>query len=302
MKKIKQKDRKFGAILGINVLVTSRQRVLTAVEGFLTHNVDNNKNKAKLFIVTPNPELVLMAQTNEELKTALNSADMPVPDGVGLSHAYSFLQKSMPRNVLARFFYGLYYGLRLGTLTITGRVEGENGLNIIKGRVLFGDLIELADKLKYKVFLLGGFDNEAQECAKVLSLNHKNTKFESFSGPILNKYAEPATEVDKKLQKDAVDRINKFKPDMLFVAFENPKQEIWIKRNLTNLNTRLAMTVGGTFRYVAGHRRLPTSKFEDSGLEWLWRLITEPKRFKRVWNAFPVFPLRIFITKIKSNL
>jgi N-acetylglucosaminyldiphosphoundecaprenol N-acetyl-beta-D-mannosaminyltransferase len=61
------------------------------------------------------------------------------------------------------------------------------------------------------------------------------------------------------------------------------------------------MAVGGTFRYIAGMSKLPPKWMENFGLEWVWRLITEPKRFSRIFNAFPIFPLRIFWFKITGH-
>jgi N-acetylglucosaminyldiphosphoundecaprenol N-acetyl-beta-D-mannosaminyltransferase len=85
------------------------------------------------------------------------------------------------------------------------------------------------------------------------------------------------------------------------VAFNNPKQEIWIYKNLKSLTVGGAMAVGGTFRYIAGLSKLPSAWMEKAGLEWLYRLITEPYRLRRVLNAFPVFPLRVFLYKVTGR-
>jgi N-acetylglucosaminyldiphosphoundecaprenol N-acetyl-beta-D-mannosaminyltransferase len=95
-----------------------------------------------------------------------------------------------------------------------------------------------------------------------------------------------------------VRQINTFKPQLLFVAFGNPKQEIWIHNNLPKLNVGGAMAVGGAFRYVAGISKLPPKWMAACGLEWLWRLITEPKRISRILNAVIVFPLKIILYKL----
>jgi N-acetylglucosaminyldiphosphoundecaprenol N-acetyl-beta-D-mannosaminyltransferase len=220
------------------------------VKDFISHN-------KKFYIVTPNPELVLASQTNPKLKSALNDADLAIPDGVGLRVA-------------------------------------EPGLNIIKGRELFLDLTKLAKDNNWKVFLLGGMGMEAELAAKKLGVSYAK-------GPILDQNTQPVTEVDKELLKDAVDRINKTSPDLLFVAFGNPKQEIWIHENLSKLNVGGAMAVGGTFRYVAGLSKLPPKWMEELGLEWIWRLITEPYRFGRVFQALVVFPLKVFWYRVANS-
>jgi N-acetylglucosaminyldiphosphoundecaprenol N-acetyl-beta-D-mannosaminyltransferase len=246
-------------ILGIKVLSTQVGRLLANVRDNITHNY-------RFYIVTPNPELVLASTSNSLLKLALNSSDFSIPDGVGLNYA-------------SRFLYG-------------------KPINIIPGRNLFHNLIELANKKGWRVFFLGGKALEAQKAADRLKLNYKKIRIETFSGPKLNKDGQPLGENDKSLQKEAVSMINKFSPQLLFVAFGNPKQEIWLYKNLKGLNIGGAMAVGGTFRYTAGLSKLPPKWMEKAGLEWLWRLITEPRRLGRIINASIVFPLRVFLFKI----
>lgn len=261
-KKTTEKDRKIVNILGINIISTTNEELLARVNYFLAHS-------KKFYIVTPNPELVLMAQGNPELKKALNGAELPVPDGIGLSYA-------------SRFLYG-------------------KPVKVIHGRKLFDDLIEIADKNKLKVFLLGGKGDEAGAAARKLGAKYKELSIRSERGPNLNKDARPEEGIDEKLEADAIDRINSFAPDLLFVAFGNPKQEIWINKNFDKLKIKGAMAVGGTFRYVAGMSKLPPRLLERLELEWLWRLITEPARFGRVINASIIFPLRVFIFKLTGK-
>lgn len=245
---------KVGQILGINVNSTELVEVLTRVEDFISCNV-------KFSIVTPNPELILMAQQVPNLKYALNAADFSIPDGVGLKLA-------------------------------------DSKLNIIKGRELFLELIKLAGKNNWKVFLLGGLANEAELAAKKLKIPDSRFQIQAFMGPRLNNNAEPSTNADRKIELEAISRINAFNPQLLFVAFGNPKQELWIHRNLARLNVNGAMAVGGTFRYIAGMSKLPPKWMAAIGLEWLYRVITEPKRAGRIFRAVVVFPLKIWMSKL----
>lgn len=164
-------------------------------------------------------------------------------------------------------------------------------LRIIKGRELFLDLIELSKKNEWKVFLLGGLSNEAEIVAKKFGAGF-------LSGPSLNGRGEPMNESEERAETYAVRKINEYKPDLLFVAFGNPKQEIWIHKNLHRLDIGGAMAVGGTFRYLAGKVKLPPVFMEKLGLEWLWRLITEPQRYRRIWNAVVVFPFKLLQSKL----
>ncbi len=284
------KGRKIGQIMGINVTGTTTTSLLTRVEKLISCN-------NKFYIVTPNPELVLMAQRNKELKTALNAADFAIPDAIGLSQAAKYLSLNLPKEKILRFIIGFFQGLRVGAATFFDRDWLTEQIKPVKGRVLFLDLVKLADKNGWKVFLLGGLDDEAEIASRNLQLISNNLQIKYHKGPKLNNDAEPASEIDRKLQYDAIDQINKFKPQLLFVAFGNPKQEIWINKNLSKLNIGGAMAVGGTLRYVAGMSKLPPKWMAGVGLEWVWRLITEPRRIGRIWNAVIVFPFRVFLSK-----
>ena len=87
--------------------------------------------------------------------------------------------------------------------------------------------------------------------------------------------------------------INNFKPDLLFVAFGAPKQELWISKWQKKLNVRGMMAVGGSLDYYSGVVKEVPSSIKNLGLEWLWRLINEPKRLVRIFNAVVIFPLTL---------
>jgi len=291
MKNSNEMSQKQVTILGIKVLSTSVSPVLTSVR-------ENISYSRRFCILTPNPELVLASTKNADLKTALNSATFSVPDGIGLSQAATYLSLKAPKNILIRFIIVFFQGLIVGAATFFNRNWLTQNLRVIKGRVLFEELITIANKKGWKVFFLGGKEKEAEGAAEKLEISYKNIKIETFAGPRLNDNALPRTETDKALQKEAVSLINRFSPHLLFVAFGNPKQEIWIYKNLKSLNIGGAMAVGGTFRYIAGQSPFPPKWMERGGLEWLYRVITEPYRIGRIFNAVIVFPLRVFWFKV----
>jgi len=253
-KKTAKKVRENGRIMGINVNSTTTPSVLARVADLVSHS-------QQFYIVTPNPELILMAQTDKNLENALNGATISVPDGVGLRVAIPSLQ-------------------------------------IIKGRELFGDLVKLGNKKHWKVFLLGGLGVEAKLAAKKLAISNSQLTIKFHPGPRLNGNAKPVSDIDKKLESEAIGQINAFRPQLLFVAFGNPRQEIWVNEHLHRLNIGGAMCVGGTFRYIAGTSKLPPEWMSQAGLEWLWRGFSEPKRIERILNAVVVFPIRYFFYKI----
>lgn len=86
------------------------------------------------------------------------------------------------------------------------------------------------------------------------------------------------------------------KYQILFCNFGAPRQELFIN-SVKSDKIRLAMGVGGSFDYLTGRVRRAPVFWRKLGLEWLWRLLIQPKRFKRIWNAVVVFPVKVIFSK-----
>lgn len=85
-------------------------------------------------------------------------------------------------------------------------------------------------------------------------------------------------------------------PNVLFVAMGAPIQEKWIYKNRDKLKVDIAAGQGGTFDYEAGNIQRAPVWMQKCGIEWLWRLIREPKRIVRM-AVLPVYLLKIIFTK-----
>ena len=102
-----------------------------------------------------------------------------------------------------------------------------------------------------------------------------------------------------KEEQSIREKIDDSKADFLFVAYGAPKQEIWISRNLKKLETvKVAVGVGGAFDFVAGKRKRAPKWMQKIGLEWLYRLLQQPTRIKRIYNATIKFSIKV----LKKNL
>lgn len=134
------------------------------------------------------------------------------------------------------------------------------------------------------VFLLGGVPGVAEKAGLVLRSRNPNLRIAgAFSG---SPRAEDAA--------DIVRRINDAKPRLLLVAYGAPAQDRWIATHLSDMpSVRIAMGVGGTLDFLAGVQKRAPALFQRLHLEWLWRLVREPKRWKRILNAVVVFPLLV---------
>ncbi len=87
---------------------------------------------------------------------------------------------------------------------------------------------------------------------------------------------------------------------MVFCNFGAPLQEIFLYHLKDANQIRLAMGVGGSFDYVTGKRKRAPRWVQSIGMEWFWRLLLQPRRFFRTWNATVVFPFRVFFAIIQK--
>jgi len=283
-----KKDQKIDKILDLAQNSTSLNKVLASVRRLMVSG-DN------FTVFSANPEILLLALKDKKLASVLLSSDVLLTDGFGLSIASDFLAKRRYKNKLYSIIVYFFQGITSGIKLIFTKEK-----NLVKGRDLFLELTKIGNKLGWKIFLLGGKADEAEKTKEKLEVSLKKIKIGSSEGPLLNEHALPINRKEYQKEKEAIEEINSFKPDLLFVAFGAPKQELWISKNMPYLKTKGVMSVGGTFRYVSGKVSLPSKMFEKSGLEWLWRLISEPRRLVRIFNAVIIFPLKIYSYKLNS--
>lgn len=176
---------------------------------------------------------------------------------------------------------GVLYGARI----LGGRLrERVAGVDVVENfaRVAAGE--------GYSVFLLGGAPGVADRAAAVLT-----TKY-----PGLRVAGVHAGSPSPSEEAEICDLINAAGPDALFVAYGAPKQELWIARNIERLNVRLAMSVGGTFDFIAGETTRAPSWVREIGFEWLHRLILQPRRWRRML-ALPKFAILCVAGRVLGN-
>lgn len=217
------------------------------------------------YIVTPNPEIVMEAQKDGEFREILNSADIAIPDGTGL-----------------------IFASRLSGRPLRKRTTGSD---------LTWKVAELAEEKGYSLYLLGGeIEGVATKAAEKLKDKFPGLK---ISG------AEEGGKISRQGEaedKGISGRINEAGPDILLVAFGAPRQEKWIYKNLPDLDSvKVAIGIGGTFDFIAGKAKRAPKAFRSLGLEWLWRLITQPQRIGRIWTATGKFSWAVAKFKLSGK-
>lgn len=243
-------------ILGIDIDEVSEPELLDKIKSFFD-------SEEKHYIVTPNPEIILKARKDEELKKILNYADIALPDGYGLICAAKFLNKPLKT--------------RLTGIDLT--------LKICK---------EVSDK-KHGVFFLGGLKGASKIITERIQDKFPELLISgSFDGRIDD------TEDNDRIITSI---INHSGAEILFVGLGAPKQEKWIFRNLDKLtNIKIAIGIGGGIDFISGKIRRAPLWMRRCGLEWLYRFQQEPvKRFSRIINATIIFPFKVLFAKIKKQ-
>lgn len=285
-------DRKHLNILGVSIISSPYAQLLREVRQKVV-------NKLNFLIVTPNPEQVIQAQTDPKFMRILNSAEISIPDGVGLVVANKFLSLPNPKNIFRPLIL-VFQGITAGLSVFFDRGWLESDLKVIKGRDFFLELIKLANKKGWKVVMVGDKKKSSRKAAERLKANYKKVKLYPLEGPNLNDNGDPVTDEDKILEKKVVDDINSINPELMIIGFGAPKQEKWSYRWRSILKVTGIMVAGGTFDYVAGTSKLPPKLIEKTGLEWFWRLLTGSQKITRIFNATLVFPYKVFLQKLNN--
>lgn len=164
---------------------------------------------------------------------------------------------------------GVVWAARRKGATIRRRVGGSD---------LIWSLSRQAAKEGHSVFLLGAAEGVAASAARKLATE--------LPGLIVaGTYSGSPSRAD---EDSIVDLVRTSGGRILFVAFGAPQQDLWIARNLIRSGAMVGMGVGGSFDYLAGTARRAPIWMQERGLDWLWRLIQQPWRWRRML-ALPRF-------------
>ena len=243
-------------ILGTKINQITMEETCSKIFSFI-------ENNQKAFVVTPNAEMIMRARTNDELGKILNNADLSLPDGTGV--------------LLASYFFGL---------DIEERVSGFDLLTKLLSYSNYNH--------KYSVYFLGGEPGIAKKMVERLKKEPDSALPNSENlSPNLEISGFHHGYLDQNLTKKVIRDINEKEPDILFVGMGVPLQEKFLKENLNKLNIRVGITVGGSFDVLAGELNRAPAWMQKIGLEWFYRLLQEPKRFKRILTL-PHFVLLVF--------
>ncbi|HYG21210.1 MAG TPA: WecB/TagA/CpsF family glycosyltransferase [Verrucomicrobiae bacterium] len=215
------------------------------------------------YIATANMDFVVQARADLELRRILFEADLVLCDGTPLVWASRLLANPLPE-----------------------RVAGAD---------MVPELIRVAAEKGYRLFLLGAAPEAAERAVANLRRQHPNLQIAGHYSPPF----KPLLEMD---HDDINRRIRDAKPDILLVSFGCPKQEKWISMNYQSLNVPVSIGVGATIDFLGGQMKRAPRWMQRSGLEWVYRLMQEPRRlFKRYAVDMGVFGTQFLCQWFRSS-
>lgn len=146
----------------------------------------------------------------------------------------------------------------------------------IAGYDLFRWEMDRVNNLKGKCFFLGSTDETLQKIVNKISIEYQNITVKTYSPPYKQKFSGAENQA-------MISTVNDFEPDVLFVGMTAPKQEKWVYFNAKFLKTGHICSIGAVFDFYAGNIRRAPQQWQNLGMEWLYRLIKEPRR---MWKRY----------------
>jgi N-acetylglucosaminyldiphosphoundecaprenol N-acetyl-beta-D-mannosaminyltransferase len=209
------------------------------------------------YFVCANPHSLEVARHDRKFSQTIHHADLVVPDGIGMVLASGILGGSIRNRVTGS---DIFYG-------VNGGLDANGGGT---------------------VFYLGSSEDILARIKLNMEQDYPNiTVVGTYSPPFKDAFSEE----DDIAMVTAINHVN---PDVLWVGMTAPKQEKWIYRNRERLNVRFIGAVGAVFDFYTGNVKRSPLIFQKSGLEWLPRLLQQPRRlWRRNFVSNPMFMLRV---------
>ncbi len=201
-------------------------------------------------VVTINPEMILSAKSNPDFAEIINSAELVIPDGIGVQLGLKILGHNVRR------IAGIEFGRKL------------------------------IDKFASQPTAFVGAKPEIIQKA-----------VENLKKEVLNLDAVYVQDGYFKDDDRVLDELTAANPKLVLVALGSPKQEIFISKAKNLLPNALFIGLGGSFDVWSGVVERAPEIWQKLGLEWLYRTVKEPKRFKRIFPTLPLFVLKVFKEK-----
>jgi len=202
------------------------------------------------YVTITNPHSVMLCRRDMAMRNATQSASLTLPDGVGI--------------------------------VLAARLLGYRNAGRVTGPEFMLHCCDWGREYGYRHYLYGGGEGVAEKLADRLSA--------AFPGmTIAGYYCPPFRPLSEKEDAGIVERINAASPDIVWVGLGAPKQEKWMAAHLGRVEATAMIGVGAAFDFHAGIVKWAPAWIRQMGLEWLYRLIKEPRRMWRRNLDSPLF-------------
>jgi N-acetylglucosaminyldiphosphoundecaprenol N-acetyl-beta-D-mannosaminyltransferase len=248
------------AVLGYHIDASTSDDCLDEIFSLLKDR--SGKAQSCAWLACMNPHSYSLALGDAVFREALFDSDWLVPDGVGVLLASRLLGGSIRERVTgSEVFAGLH-----------ARMNIAGGMS---------------------VFFLGATENTLTLILERMAKEYSNIRVAGTYSPPFKPNYSPA-ELD-----EMINVVNVSGADVLWVGMTAPKQEKWIFENRVRLNVKFAGAIGAVFDFFSGRVKRSHPIFQRLGLEWLPRLVRQPRRlWRRMFLSAPIFLWHVFLARV----
>ena len=231
-------------------------------EGLHEAVVESIRNSHKDVYAYVNVHALNIAQRNEVFREFLNAASITYCDGEGVRLGARFLGETLPSRIVLTYWVW--------------------------------DLCRLCEREGYSLFLLGGEAESVEAAARRISHMYPTLRISGYHHGFFDKWGPDNARI-LRLIHDA-------NPDVLIVGFGMPLQEEWINRNFDTLRAHVILPAGSMIEYVAGKKKPAPTWMANHGMEWVYRLMQEPRRlWRRYLVGNPLFMYRVLMQRLQQR-
>jgi N-acetylglucosaminyldiphosphoundecaprenol N-acetyl-beta-D-mannosaminyltransferase len=217
---------------------------------------------SKVVINTINAHSFMVAKKDYSFKKALIKSDILLPDGEGIVLMAKYLKKRKVKK--------------------------------IAGADIHDYLLGISQKEQLRCFYIGSSQNTLNLMEKKLNSLYNHVAFGFFSPPFKQEFSSD----DDKVM---IEKINTFKPNILFVGMTAPKQEKWVFDNKDKINANVICSIGAVFDFIAETKKRAPQWVIDIKMEWFYRSLTAWRLTKRYLYSTPLFLFEILKLKYFTN-
>lgn len=202
--------------------------------------------RQKIYICVCPVSTIMECKRDEKVLMSVNSADLVTPDG-------------MP-------------------MVWIGKINGHKNIRRVYGPELMQSICGISEKNGYRNYLYGSSPDVLGKLRERLNKKYPNLIISGIFSP-------PFRQLSKDEDDKVTEGINNSNSDIIWVGLGSPKQDLWMYGHRDRINAPVMVGVGAAFDFLAGTKLQAPRWMRESGLEWFFRLITEPKR---LWRRYLV--------------